>query len=894
MTSGARGAGGPPRAVRLLALACFLVSGACSLAYEIVWVRQLTLIAGATTPAVSTVLAVFMGGLALGARCFGGRADRSRNPLTLYAGLELGIGLYALLQPTLLDVAGAAYLALARHAALPGVVLVGARLATAAAVLLLPCILMGGTLPVLARFVGRSQERFGLDLGTLYAINLAGAVIGSLLTGFILVRVLGLHGTITTAAVGNLLVAAVALLASARASRPVAAAAAVEPGRAREALPPRLRGLLWGLAGMSGFVTMGYQVTWTRVLSFGFDNTVYAFTVILVTFLLGLALGSVVFAWFDRRTQRLRLLLAAHVFGGLTALLLAPLAARQPQLLALLTDRFGFTATAQLAAMGLGAAATMLLPTIFMGIVFPLVGRLLVDDVGRVGQQLGRAYWINTLGSILGSLLMGFVLIPIWSLKGCLLALAAAQVVAGVLLLPWCGVGRRRQVGFAVALGVAVIAAGGIFERLLPGSSPFDQVVVGQHRRAQLLAHRDDLTASVSVVEGEDRSRALRINGFEMAIDDETGSYMPMMTHLPMLLHPHPRKVLVICLGTGATAGAALYYPEARVDVVEINRAVLDFAPWFESSNHSVFNDPRARMIVDDGRNYLLTTSETYDVVTSEPMPPTHAGVVNLYSREYYELARQRLAPGGLLVQWLPFHLLKGGEALDILRTVRSVFPETTLWMHALTGLIVARADGPVRVDWQRVRQVWSDPILAKELARLGLPTPLGLTEAYLLGREGVDALVESAQVVSDDRPTLEFHPPRHASLQRVGPYTPDAAHTLAAIYDLRAHARFPQDGVAPEQAQKIQTMFDVESVMLRGDLEMDLDQPQEALPIYEGGLRLGPATRPTFLFAMALAERASGHAAEVRRLLRETLALEPNNARAQTMLAEIDGDAGF
>lgn len=882
-----------PRAAHALALACFFVSGACGLAYEIVWVRQLTLVAGATTPAVSTVLAVFMGGLALGAHLFGRWADRSPNLLRLYAWLELGIGLCGLLQPWLLGEAGSIYIALARQGALTGMALIAARLTAAAAVLLLPCVLMGGTLPVLARFVGRSQERFGLDLGMLYAINLAGAVSGSLLTGFVLVRELGLGGTIAAAVLGNLLVGLAALLASNRRGDDRPDAERSLTGPPGEALPARLRVVLWGLAGLSGFVTMGYQVTWTRMLSFGFDSTVYAFTVILVTFLLGLALGSLAFARLDRRAPRLRLLLAAHVLGGLTALLLTPLAARQPAMAAAVSARFGFTGEAQLASMALGAAVVMLLPTSLMGIVFPLAGRLLVDELGHVGRQLGRAYWINTLGAILGSLSAGFLLIPACSLKGSLLALAVAQAGAGLLLLPWCGLGRRSRIGLALACGLALLAASAGFEALLPGASPFDTGGFATQRLpARLLAHRDDVTASASVIELTSGARALRINGFEAATDDAQAGYMPMMSHLPMLLHPRPRRVLVICFGTGSTAGAALAHPGARVDVVDINASVLAFAPWFERTNRGVFRDPRARLILDDGRNHLLTTGESYDIVTSEPMPPTHAGVVNLYSHEYYVLARQRLAPGGLLVQWLPFHLVESREASDILRTVRSVFPETTLWLHSLTGLIVARAEGPVRIDWLRLQQAWSQPSLAAELARLGLPRPEALTQLYMAGSDGVGLLAEGGRVVRDDRPTLEFHPLRHKLQGWIGSYTDDSARTLAGVFAVRSRERLPLDGAAPEQARQLQEAFDLRSVVLAGDLQMALGQPQEARRLYEAGLRLGPGARPLLLVGMALAERAAGHAPEARRLAQESLALQPDNQRALALLRELEGGA--
>jgi hypothetical protein len=233
---------------------------------------------------------------------------------------------------------------------------------------------------------------------------------------------------------------------------------------------------------------------------------------------------------------------------------------------------------------------------------------------------------------------------------------------------------------------------------------------------------------------------------------------MPMMTHLPMLLHPDPRRLLVICFGTGSTAGAGLLHPETAIDVVDINRAVFEFASHFAAWNHSVATDPRARLIVDDGRSYLLTSRESYDVITSEPMPPRFAGVVNLYSREYYLLARERLRPGGIVVQWLPLHLVTVEDAVAILRTVREVFPECTLWLHDLTGIIVARRDEPVTLDLSRVERALASGSLREDLVRLGVGAPLDLARMHALGPSVIRKATARAVPITDDHPSLEFH----------------------------------------------------------------------------------------------------------------------------------------
>jgi len=234
--------------------------------------------------------------------------------------------------------------------------------------------------------------------------------------------------------------------------------------------------------------------------------------------------------------------------------------------------------------------------------------------------------------------------------------------------------------------------------------------------------------------------------------------YMPMMTHIPMLLHPDPRRLLVICFGTGATAGAGLLHPGTSVDVVDINPAVFEFAPYFEAANHGVARHARARLILDDGRNFLLTTTERYDVITAEPMPPRFAGVVNLYSKEYYQLARAHLRPGGFVVQWLPMHLTTFIEALRILRTMQDVFPETTLWLHSGTGVIVSRRDLPIEIDLDRFRQAYGDDALRADLIRLGVPTPWSFATMHALGPEAIRMATAPFRAITDDFPSLEFH----------------------------------------------------------------------------------------------------------------------------------------
>ncbi len=746
------------RRTRLLPLAFFFLSGACALVYQVVWVRQLLLLTGSTTAAVSTVLAIFMAGLGLGAWIFGARADRSPSPLRLYAYLELGIGLYALVLPKLLALATPSYVAVARALAGQPAALLLLRAGLGALLLLVPTVLMGGTLPVLVRFVSRSVERFGTDLGQLYGANLVGGVAGSLAAGFVLIRWLGIEGATHAAVITNLLVGLTALLVGRRVGASAPSAAETADSELRLELPGGARPLVWTVVVLSGLATMAYEVLWTRVLVFGLTSTVYAFTLILATFLLGLALGSRLFIAIERRPRPLVALAAAHVLAGTGALLLTPLSARAADLVEWVTRGFGYAGEAFLAATALAAALVVLLPATLMGLIFPLGLRLLVDDLARSGRRVGTAYLANTAGSVLGSLLAGFVLIPLLGLKGTLLCLAAVQVALGLALVLRADLppARRRQLLVAGA-GLVLIGTASA-SLLLQGPSPFDRLPAGKGGRARIEAHRDAVGASISVVRVPGGGTRLRIDGFDAAGDTGSSGYMPMMTHLPMLLHPDPRRLLVICFGTGSTAGAGLLHPGTTVDAVDINRTVFEFAPHFAAWNHSVATDPRARLLVDDGRNYLLTSRESYDVITSEPMPPRFAGVVNLYSREYYRLARERLRPGGIVVQWLPLHLMTVEDAIAILRTVSDVFPECTLWLHDLTGIIVARRDEPVALDLARVARALASAPLREDLARLGIGDPLDLVRMHALGPGLIRRATARAAPITDEHPLLEFH----------------------------------------------------------------------------------------------------------------------------------------
>jgi spermidine synthase len=514
------------------------------------------------------------------------------------------------------------------------------------------------------------------------------------------------------------------------------------------------------------------------------------------------------------------------------------------------------------------SAAVVILPSAtLMGIVLPMASRLLTKDLRHAGRWIGSAYTVNTVGAVSGSLLTGFCLVPLLTLKGSVMLLAALQVASGWALLPWSGlpkVGRRRLVA---ASGLGLLAVFAASTTLLRGPNPFDLVPAGD-----VEAHRDGVAASVSVVRHTFPRKSLRIDGFDAATLDPGSAYMAMMTHIPMLLHPDPKRLLVICFGTGTTAGTGLLYPGTRIDVVDINESVFAFADHFREANHGIAHDPRARLVVDDGRNYLLTTREVYDVITAEPMPPGFAGVTSLYSREYYALARDRLAPGGIVVQWLPFHLVKTSEGLAILRTMQDVFPETTLWIHSSTGIAVARRDRPLEMDLEALRRRLADAGVARDLSRLDVHGVEGFLDLFMLGPSGVRRASASARLITDDLPFPEYQ------LSHLGGFR----ESLEIVYRLRRQESLPLT-TDDADAARYREIHALSTHGLLGDLFLKTGSWEDARSELEAGLARArlPMNKAYFLYELADLAQREGKRAEARRLAEESLILWPDYWRA-------------
>lgn len=736
-------------------LSLFLLSGAAALIYEILWTRLLTLVFGSTTFAVSAALTAFMTGLALGAYSLGRRADRARRPLRLYAALEGGIAVSALLLPYALKALSALYPAIYAAGAERAWLLPVVRLLLSFLILLVPCTLIGGTLPVLVRYVARIPERFGRDFGWLYGMNTLGAVLGCLLAGFFLIGRWGLTATNSVAVTANLFLALAFLVLDARAG-PLPLASAAADANPSSRFTPREK-IVFGLAVLSGFTVLGLEVLWTRVLVHSLQSTTYSFTAMLSVLLLSLALGSFLAARWpasagpDSVRQLLsRLALVEFLFAS-TLLAELPLLGH---LIFLNGYYVGLVGPEwQVVGKFLTALAVMILPATLAGMLFPLAVQVIGRHLDRVGGSLGQIYLLNTLAAAGGALLVGFVLIPALGVKTSYLGVVGVHGLMGVGLLLY--VSRRRV--WLVAVPVLLVAAL-LGAQALNRPDPFgDPRLQFADMEMELIAYREAADATFAIYEHRpSHFRFLYINGFVAAADEYQSQYMPMMAHLPLLLHPDPKRVLVIAFGTGSTAGAARLHPIERLTIVDVSREVYQLAPYFAAANHHVLQDSRARAWVEDGRNFVEATQEHYDVITSEPMPPKFATMVNFYTREYYRAARARLTAQGVLCQWVPFHLITPADARMIVRTFREVFPHATLWIIRGTGLLIGTRE-PTKVDPQRWAERMAEPALREDLARLGFKTVDDLLAAFALDAAALEAFSAGAPVVTDNHPYLEF-----------------------------------------------------------------------------------------------------------------------------------------
>ncbi len=756
-----------------LPLAFFLLSGACGLVYEVVWTRLFSLSLGAASYSVATVLAAYMGGLALGS-WLATRVRMRIAPLALYGMLELGVAAWAILLPTLLAWTEPILRWAYRDGNASFASFIAVRFAFSVLLLVVPTTCMGATLPILCRHFLKDPERIGRGVGLLYALNALGAVAGAAGAGFFLLPTFGQNRATWIAAGVNAAIGIGALLLS-RGTHP-------EPEEV-PAPDPRPAGALRRpliLVFASGLAAMVYQVAWTRSFSLSIGSSTYAFCLIVTAFIAGISLGSAVVARFaDHARDLTRLLAILQLLVAASALAVVPVHGELPQILApVFLDPASTFAKLHGIQFGVLLALT-LAPTFLMGATFPLAVRLYAGaGAGRGPHAAGVVYAWNTIGCIVGSLVGGFLALPYLGLERTIAA-ASAVNAAGALAIGW-----SRSIVRRLAVSAAAIAVGGL-GWMLPTWDPAvlesGVYMLGVVRQARLtpketgdlrellrapgrvLYYREGVSATVSVREIAQGELVLRINGKN---DASTTGDMPnqvLLGHLPMLLCQADRPdVLHIGLGGGVSLGAITRHPVTRVECVEIAPEVWEAADWFAPYTHAALKDPRVVPVTADGRNHLALTRRTYDAIVSQPSNPWISGIGSLFTHEFFELCRARLKPHGLAVVWLQSYSLAAEDFRRVLATFSSVFPECSLW-EAKPGsdyLLVGTLD-PFEVDVARAESRMARRGVEEDLERIRLRSLDDLAACFVMGPAEVAAWGRGAGENTDDNAALEWNAPR-------------------------------------------------------------------------------------------------------------------------------------
>ncbi len=890
-------AAAPSAWMRRAILLIFVASGASALIYELVWMRRLTLIFGSTTLAASTVLAAFMAGLALGSLLLGRYADRRpQRALFTYGVLEIGIAALAVLMPLLLRIVEAIYLGLyPRLAESPQLFFLLQFLLTAV-VIVAPATLMGGTLPLLSKTLVRREEEVGGHVGALYAANTLGAAGGIALATYLLLPVAGLWRSQLLAALLNLAAGGVALtLDGALRMRRVAPGPAPAKVRARadrerekDELPQGARVLLLGTA-LSGFAAMLYEVAWARALGLVFGSSVYAFGTMVLLFLAGVSLGSALFS-------RLRLTLPqtvavfALVEAGIAAAGLAG-AALIPRLPLALMRAFpmiqhSFPVQSLL---HLLLASLLILPAaVLFGVAFPAVVAATTGSPRAVGRGVGVAAAVNTAGTVAGAFLGGFVLIPQVGLRATMFLAAAATTAAAVaaLALGPTALRRGRRL-LAVALAVlplavlvllpswprGVLASGVGF--YAPVYKTVDELLAAV-ARTEVLYYKDGVSVTLTV----DRSggyRFYRVNGkTDASTHPGDMANQLLLGHLPMLLHPAPQDVFILGLGTGVTAAAVARYPVRRIDIVDIEPAAREAARFFEMENRRILADPRTRLITADGRAALLARPQTYDVIISDPSDVWVAGVGTLFTSEFYRIARSRLRPGGVMVQWFHTHVLPPDQMKLIVATFRSVFPDASLWRPNRGDIILLGSAEALPWDYQRLRQrIAGTPGVEEELRGIGLWHPLATFAPFVLAGDDLARMLSGVRAAhTDDRPVVEFLAPRSL-------YADTTPANDQGVQRLQRALMPAIRGYRPDRD------LDARAAYLLGFGYASLGRTDLAIDLMRQGIR-GDPTNPRYLVGLAHQYRATGRPDQAAVLYRRALGLAPAEAEAALALAAL------
>lgn len=773
--------------IRFIIYLCFFLSGIAGLIYESLWARYLSLIFGHTAYANALVLATFMGGLALGSFLLGKLADKASDRLYLYAWVEIGIAVLCIATPNFFGYSKDFYLSVVRGFNLSATSVVILKFLIGAIIMLPPTILMGGTFPILNKFFIRSISNRGNVIARLYYINSFGAVVGSLLAGFFLIRMAGLAFSVNIAALINFGVGLTALtiakMRTADASKGQTASAdpddIAEPEDKEEVYPASVLMISLTAIFLSGFAAMLYEIVWIRFLSIILGSSTYSFSLMLAAFIAGITIGSYIISKKMPRAGRTFMAFGLCEIGiGLSLLLALPFYEKLPYLFVRLSwlfarkpENFIFYEFSQF----LSLFIVMLLPTILLGMSFPLVCKIASSRYKFLGRSIGNVMAINTVGNVFGALATGLFLMQFMGLKRVFELGVIVNLLIGIVVIFKDNVLPTQKKVFAAALccaaffGYALMMpnwdknsfSAQIFRHAI-SPSQYRERVSYLKANSKVLFYEDGLNDSVLVTKDLMSDNIfLFTNGKADASTGIDMSTQILLADIPLILKPDSKDVFVIGWGSGVTCGSALQHPIRRLDVAEISSSVIRADRFFREVNHNAMKDPRLHLYVEDAKTLLERTDKKYDIIISEPSNPWIKGIAGLFSIEYFKCCKDHLNEDGIMVQWLQAYESDDNTFEMIVRTLRTVFPEVSIWNAGANDVLLIGSNKKIEPDIKKSSERIALASVREDIARVKVNDLFTFFSMQIVSGDGVRNLIDlEGPVNSDYFPVLEYQAP--------------------------------------------------------------------------------------------------------------------------------------
>lgn len=780
----------------------FSGSGCAALIYEIVWYQLLQFVIGSTSVSLGVLLATFMGGLCLGSIALPRfLAARMYHPLRVYAVLEMGIGLCGILVYFGMPLAGDLYISAVGH----GMSAILFRALICAACLMPPTLLMGASLPAASRWIETTP--WGVSwMGLLYAGNTLGAVFGCLLAGFYLLRVFDMATATFVAAAVNALVALAGFAMAARARNPRGAEA--QDAR-QERAASHADWTIYVAIALSGATALGAEVIWTRLLGLLLGATVYTFSIILAVFLIGLGAGSGAGAWFSRSVRPRAALGYCQLFlvAGIswTAFMLARSLPNWP------INPMLSTSPWVVFQLDLARAIWAILPaTLLWGASFPLALAGVAAREDDAGRLVGKIYAANTAGAIAGALAFSLVLIPwVGTQQSQRVLIAISMASALVVLLPviWASRAKLGAVLLAAAMAASCFLVASVAK--VPGNLiAYGRRIMSSEGHSEILYTGEGINSSIAISRWDDGAIQFHVSGkVEASTEPYDMRLQRLLGHMPALLDKDPRSVLVVGFGAGVTAGSFVVHPTIQhIVICEIEPLIPPVATrYFAAQNYNVLHDPRTEMVYDDARHFVLTTREKFDIITSDPIHPWVKGSASLYTKEYFEMVKQHLKPGGIVTQWVPLYESDEDAVKSEIATFFDVFPYGTVWANDQMGegydlFLLGQAE-PIKIDLDQVQQRLDSPEYARVAASLrevGVSTAVDLFASYAGEKSDLGGWLQGAQINRDGNLRLQYLAGMDLNM----------SHEGMIFADMLGFRRFPDDLItgSADRMQQLRT----------------------------------------------------------------------------------------